>query len=662
MRRLFTLRQRLRLLHRAGGLCERCGTKLHAANFEADHHVPYSRGGPTLISNGTALCKTCNRKKGNKAMSPSLQFTPRKWQRDAIDNYFAPWLAKLHNHRTVFVGIVATGGGKTAFGAMATRHALDKGIVKRVVVIIGNLSTRRGWVESMKTQGLTVMAYANGQLAVGLPPDTVGTVTTYQSTQKPRALTALVNETPTMIIADEPHHVSGGKGPSKGARSDEAKAWAAGVKTASEGAVFTMLLTATPNRSDNDPMPWPEIYDISTTADGRKVYTLKPDYEYTYNEGLDDGILRPIFFRSLNAQGRWRRDDKIVEADLLAPLPKKDWGDRLASIVKFDADSATALVAEGVEALEEIRKDDPRAAMLVITEGEIGPAEDGKWSTQVARSIVKLHGLKTVEVHSDIEAAHAKIDAFRTSRDPVLVSIAMVAEGVDIPRIRVVVWLARRVTFLLFVQVAGRALRFQADSGVPHDKQHAVMVMPADPRLEQFAQVFREPVKTFVESKDGKPGDGSAPGERRTILPGSATDDGVRAVNAATGALFTADQRDYAERFKRDKGLLGLAVEQVAEVLRAVGALPAANDPQQRATRTREADHQELRDAVASARNRAFARCNGSERAQANLRTRLGQINKVAGLPAKGGIDIASREQLQFILDRLGEGLEGEAA
>jgi hypothetical protein len=118
-----------------------------------------------------------------------------------------------------------------------------------------------------------------------------------------------------------------GGGASKGARSDEAKVWAAGVKTASEGAVFTMLLTATPNRSDNDPLPWPEIYDVSTTADGAHVYTLKPDYEYTYNEGLDDGILRPIFFRSLTT----RRDGggvtiKIIEADLLSPLPKKDMG------------------------------------------------------------------------------------------------------------------------------------------------------------------------------------------------------------------------------------------------------------------------------------------------------------------------------------------------
>jgi hypothetical protein len=55
------------------------------------------------------------------------------------------------------------------------------------------------------------------------------------------------------------------------------------------------------------------------------------------------------------------------------------------------------------------------------------------------------------------------------------------------------------------------------------------MVIARRPSLEQFAQVFREPVKTFIENMDAKPGDGGAPGERRAILPGSATDDGVRA-------------------------------------------------------------------------------------------------------------------------------------
>ncbi len=63
MRRAFTPRQKrvLRLL--AGNLCQKCGTVL-AAGFHADHVHAHSRGGPTILDNGQALCATCNQKKG----------------------------------------------------------------------------------------------------------------------------------------------------------------------------------------------------------------------------------------------------------------------------------------------------------------------------------------------------------------------------------------------------------------------------------------------------------------------------------------------------------------------------------------------------------------------------------------------------------------------
>lgn len=56
------------VLERAGGRCEgsaflfwgRCAD----AAVEIDHVIPWSRGGPTVVSNGQALCKAHNRSKG----------------------------------------------------------------------------------------------------------------------------------------------------------------------------------------------------------------------------------------------------------------------------------------------------------------------------------------------------------------------------------------------------------------------------------------------------------------------------------------------------------------------------------------------------------------------------------------------------------------------
>jgi hypothetical protein len=67
--RLFKFDLRAEVLNRAGGRCEaafvlfwgRCGSPA----VEVDHVFPYSKGGPTVASNGQALCKSHNRRKGS---------------------------------------------------------------------------------------------------------------------------------------------------------------------------------------------------------------------------------------------------------------------------------------------------------------------------------------------------------------------------------------------------------------------------------------------------------------------------------------------------------------------------------------------------------------------------------------------------------------------
>lgn len=68
--RLFTREQKLVLLARAGHRCEhkppfwrRCPTM---RRLEADHIVPWSRGGPTQLWNGAVLCHKHNRRKSNR--------------------------------------------------------------------------------------------------------------------------------------------------------------------------------------------------------------------------------------------------------------------------------------------------------------------------------------------------------------------------------------------------------------------------------------------------------------------------------------------------------------------------------------------------------------------------------------------------------------------
>ena len=65
MRRSFTHRQKKVIEVLAGNKCKICGKNLKSS-FHADHIIPYSRKGKTILQNAQALCANCNIKKGNK--------------------------------------------------------------------------------------------------------------------------------------------------------------------------------------------------------------------------------------------------------------------------------------------------------------------------------------------------------------------------------------------------------------------------------------------------------------------------------------------------------------------------------------------------------------------------------------------------------------------
>ena len=64
-KRIFSDKQRKILLILSGNICSMCKIPLKS-NFHADHVIPYSKGGNTILNSGQAVCKTCNLKKGSK--------------------------------------------------------------------------------------------------------------------------------------------------------------------------------------------------------------------------------------------------------------------------------------------------------------------------------------------------------------------------------------------------------------------------------------------------------------------------------------------------------------------------------------------------------------------------------------------------------------------
>lgn len=45
--------------------CQKCGKKCEWNDYEADHILPWNRGGQTVVENGQVLCTSCNSRKGD---------------------------------------------------------------------------------------------------------------------------------------------------------------------------------------------------------------------------------------------------------------------------------------------------------------------------------------------------------------------------------------------------------------------------------------------------------------------------------------------------------------------------------------------------------------------------------------------------------------------
>jgi superfamily II DNA or RNA helicase len=119
----------------------------------------------------------------------------------------------------------------------------------------------------------------------------------------------------------------------------------------------------------------------------------------------------------------------------------------------------------------------PEAGGLVIAPN-IDVAE------HMAELLELLDGEKPVIVHNQVANPEGKIAAFRNSKKRWIVSVAMISEGVDIQRLRVLAYLPNAQTELSFRQAMGRVVR---NCG-PQDDSRAYVVMPTHRIFEAYAR------------------------------------------------------------------------------------------------------------------------------------------------------------------------------
>lgn len=470
----------------SGGCCNECGVRL-PKNFHGDHRIPFSKGGATTLINGQPLCPSCNIKKGIKML------TLRPWQEKALKKSIK-WLVEDGSDRHFLIN-AAPGSGKTIAASVIAKTLIDMGLIDRVIVIAPRIEVVNQWTRDFKT----VVGRFMGKIAGSerdIEYDVAATWAAIEGLQD--AFQAVCRTDRTMVICDEHHHAA------------VEAAWGRGANSAFAEAKYVLILTGTPIRSDKKSSVW-LAYDDEGAIDHPEEGT----YTLTYGEAVDLSYCRPATFH--RHEGKFNVDledgQHVVvsskqKAELTPELKRIPGLQRalnffkLACAAQYDADGKTprvdgyqgTMVDWGSAKLNDLRYRMPNAGGLVI-------APTIQMAEYMAALIERMEGEAPALVHSQMTNPENKIDGFRHTEKRWIVSVGMISEGVDIPRLRVLIYLPYSLTELSFRQAIGRVVRNVGED----DDTRAYIVMPSFDTLENYARRVEDEMSAAARKEEAPP-------------------------------------------------------------------------------------------------------------------------------------------------------------
>lgn len=405
-------------------------------------------------------------------MPAPRSITLRKWQHSALRE-FLDKVAKekdIEGGRRDFLAVACPGAGKTTFALTAVRHWLA-GERRPFVVVVPTRHLKLQWASAAERFGFHLEPDWEGREPT-VPSDMHGIVVTYaQAATSARMLRKL--SAGGIVILDEIHHAGGDK------------TWGDGVEEAFEPAAARLLLSGTPFRSDDSPIPF-VTYTLGDHGDA------VADYEYDYGSALvDGGVVRPVFFPRFDGHMEWiGADGALKEASFGDDLDKEDRSARLRTALSVDGDWLSTVLVKADERLRSLRRQSPDAGGLVI-------AMDQEHARGIADLLERWTGERPALAVSDDPRASNVIADYAASDAAWVIAVRMISEGVDIPRLRVAVHATTTITPLFFRQAVGRIARWTPG----RKSQKAYYFVPDDPRLRHHAANLAETRRHSIDKR-----------------------------------------------------------------------------------------------------------------------------------------------------------------
>jgi superfamily II DNA or RNA helicase len=404
---------------------------------------------------------------------PNLDTFPslRDWQRKALVRY-------LRRRSEDFMAVATPGAGKTTFALRIAAELLADGTVEAVTVVCPTEHLKAQWAAAAGRVGIQLdHRFRNSEIHSSA--DFHGAVLTYaQVGMAPAVHRRRTMTRRTLVILDEIHHAG------------DSRSWGDGVKSAFEPAERRLMLTGTPFRSDENPIPF-----VTYERGDDGLQRSRADSVYGYAEALRDRVVRPVLFMAYSGETRWRTNagDELA-ARLGEPMTKDLVAQAWRTALDHRGDWMPQVLRSADARLTKLREhgmDD--AAGLII-------ASDQQTARAYAKLIGEISGEQATVVLSDDEGASGRIASFATSRQRWMVAVRMVSEGVDIPRLPVGVYATSASTPLYFAQAIGRFVRARVEG------ETATVFLPSVPHLLGLAsemEAQRDHVLGARKQKDG---------------------------------------------------------------------------------------------------------------------------------------------------------------
>ncbi|PAJ74194.1 DEAD/DEAH box helicase [Pseudoalteromonas sp. NBT06-2] len=379
----------------------------------------------------------------------------RQWQVSCINKA----LKQYSNGNSHFLTLATPGAGKTLMASELADRLLKNNLVDLVICFSPSSIVAQDFSQSLQ---LRINERFDGLLGAK------GHSLTYQNLQYlDNNFWQLFKSYKVFVIFDEIHHCAG-------SNTNNANAWGKQIiLNIQDKAKYTLALTGTPWRSDAAPIVLSNYMHPSNK--------ISCDYVYGLAEAIKDNVCRIPQIIAVDNNKISVVDDnetktftsfKCLLSQSIIPYQEIIENEK---VIKY-------VISSAQKKLSSIRATNTDAAGLIVASS----VEHVKQISRIMKTYFNEDA--TVVTYRENEPT-CIIQQFRHAQTKWIISVGMISEGTNIPRLQVCCHLTNIKTEMHFRQILGRILRM-TDS----KNQGAVMYMPAEPKLLEYAYRVKQDV------------------------------------------------------------------------------------------------------------------------------------------------------------------------